>query len=138
MFSPFPPTVAATAHAPQVRAQMTHDHAGHADRMRTAPPTLPGDDTFGAIAEIVAILEANDKTDWSQIKKAALRRHLLDMNAVTTGPAPQQNEIAGGLEMTIATTGQSGAAAASVVHIHAPCCSRKRAGRPKPKCLTVR
>ena len=39
----------------------------------TASPTMPGQDTFGAIQEIVRILEADPKTDWSKVNLEALR-----------------------------------------------------------------
>ena len=33
-------------------------------------PTMPGQDAFGAIQEIVRILEADPRTDWSKINLA--------------------------------------------------------------------
>ena len=36
-------------------------------------PTLPGQDAFGTIQEIVQILEADPNTDWSKVNIAALR-----------------------------------------------------------------
>ena len=44
---------------------------------------MPGQDPFGAIQEIVRILEADPSTDWSKVNIAALREHLIDMNEVT-------------------------------------------------------
>ncbi len=46
-------------------------------------PTMPGQDAFGAIQEIVRILEADPKTDWSKVNLEALRQHLIDMSEVT-------------------------------------------------------
>ena len=46
-------------------------------------PTMPGQDAFGAIQEIVRILEADPKTDWSKVNLEALRQHLIDMKDVT-------------------------------------------------------
>lgn len=46
-------------------------------------PTEPGQGAFGALAEIVQILERNPDTDWSQVDVDGLRRHLVDMNALT-------------------------------------------------------
>ena len=46
-------------------------------------PTLPGQDAFGAIQEVVQILESDPTTDWSKVNIAALREHLIDMNEVT-------------------------------------------------------
>ena len=38
----------------------------------TTTPTMPGQDAFGAIQEIVRILEADPKTDWSKVNLEAL------------------------------------------------------------------
>ena len=48
----------------------------------TGVPTLPGQDAFGAIAEIVRLLDADPQTDWSQVDLERLRQHLIDMNDV--------------------------------------------------------
>ena len=45
----------------------------------TSPP-MPGQDAFGAIQEIVQILDADPKTDWSKVDLEALRQHLIDMD----------------------------------------------------------
>lgn len=44
--------------------------------------TQPGQDAFGAVQEIVALLEADPATDWSKVNLDALRVHLIDMNEV--------------------------------------------------------
>jgi hypothetical protein len=49
----------------------------------TRMPTMPGQEAFGTIQEIVQILEADPKTDWSKVDLEALRQHLIDMNEVT-------------------------------------------------------
>ena len=46
-------------------------------------PTMPGQDAFGAIQEVVQILDADPTTDWSKVNISALREHLIDMNEVT-------------------------------------------------------
>ena len=46
----------------------------------TTTPTMPGQAAFGAIQEIVGILEADPKTDWSKVNLKALRQHLIDMS----------------------------------------------------------
>jgi hypothetical protein len=46
-------------------------------------PTMPGQDVFGAVQEVVGILDADPKTDWSKVDLEALRQHLIDMNEVT-------------------------------------------------------
>src|SRR5215472_1968378 len=70
-------------------------------------PTLPGQDAFGAIQEVVAILDADPKTDWSKVDLEALRQHLIDMNEVTlkADAAPQQ--VDGGLEIAVTGSGRT-------------------------------
>ena len=48
-------------------------------------PKEPGQAAFAAIAEIVAMLEADSATDWPKVDIEALRQHLIDMNNVTLG-----------------------------------------------------
>ena len=43
-------------------------------------PMLPGQDAFGAMQEIVHILDVDPQTDWSKVDLEALRQHLIDMN----------------------------------------------------------
>ena len=57
-------------------------------------PTMPGQDAFGAIQEIVQILDADPKTDWSKVDLDALRQHLIDMNEITREPMPSRNRSA--------------------------------------------
>ena len=60
-------------------------------------PTMPGQDTFGAIQEIVQILDADPKTDWSKVDLEALRQHLIDMNEVTLKkPTPRPSKLTAG------------------------------------------
>lgn len=101
-------------------AQMSHDHTAPLAGEAGEVPALPGDDTFGAIAEIVSLLEADPRTDWSSVDIDALRGHLLDMDAVSRGPAPGTREIDGGVEFLIPTAGAAGDAAARMVPAHAP------------------
>ena len=44
--------------------------------------TMPGQDAFGAIQEIVQILQSDPKTDWSKVNIDALRQHLIDMRDI--------------------------------------------------------
>lgn len=68
---------------------MMHGHGDHAPGVQAqvqagaAAATEPGQAAFAAIAEIVAILEADPATDWSAVDIEALRRHLVDMDLVT-------------------------------------------------------
>ena len=73
----------------------------------TATPTMPGQDAFGAIQEIVRILEADPKTDWSKVNFEALRQHLIDMNEVTLKADAATKPIDGGIEVTVTGTGRT-------------------------------
>ena len=70
-------------------------------------PTLPGQDAFGAIQEIVRILDADPKTDWSKIDLEALRQHLIDMNEVTLKAEAASKQIDGGLEIAVTGSGRT-------------------------------
>ena len=73
----------------------------------TTTPTMPGQDAFGAIQEIVRILEADPKTDWSKVNLEALRQHLIDMNEVTLKADAVTKPIDGGIEVTVTGTGRT-------------------------------
>lgn len=47
------------------------------------PLTEGGQSAFVAIQEIILLLEANPKTDWSKVNIESLRQHLIDMDNVT-------------------------------------------------------
>jgi hypothetical protein len=62
-----------------------------------------GQDAFATIQEIVEILVADPKTDWSKVNIDALRQHLIDMNNVTLNANVTNVPIDGG--MIFALTG---------------------------------
>lgn len=68
-------------------------------------PTEPGQAAFGAIQEIVGILEADPKTDWSKVNIDALRSHLVDMNAVTLLADVKSEPVEGGMKFMVTGTG---------------------------------
>jgi hypothetical protein len=70
-------------------------------------PTSPGQDAFGAIQEIVRILNADPKTDWSKVDLEALRQHLIDMNEVTLHAEAAPKQIDGGSEIAITGRGRT-------------------------------
>lgn len=57
-------------------------HLAHSDG---TTPREPGQSAFAAIAEIVALLDADPETDWSRVDIGALREHLVDMDRLTLG-----------------------------------------------------
>ena len=83
-------------------------------------PREPGQGAFAAIAEIVAMLASDPATDWGRADIGALRDHLIDIDDLMREAAATAREIPGGLEMTVATAGRGGAAAARMVPAHAP------------------
>ena len=73
----------------------------------TTTPTMPGQDAFGAIQEIVRILEADPKTDWSKVNLEVLRQHLIDMSEVMLKADAVTKLIDGGIEVTVTGTGRT-------------------------------
>jgi hypothetical protein len=104
--------LATTMRAPAVSAQHPHGTAG-------AMPTLPGQDAFGAIAEVVRLLEADPATDWSRVDLERLRQHLIDMNEVVLRSAVSQTPVPGGLAMDVTGTGRTERAIRAMVVPHA-------------------
>ena len=89
-------------------AQTTPDRG--ATQGTAATPSLPGQDAFGAIQEIVGILDADPKTDWSKVDLEALRQHLVDMNEVTLHAEAKPQPIDGGLQIAVTGSGRTLAA----------------------------
>jgi hypothetical protein len=90
----------------------------------TATPTLPGQDAFGAIAEVVRLLEADPSTDWSTVNLERLRQHLIDMNEVVLKSAVKSSPIPGGLVMDITGAARTEQAIRAMVVPHAAELSR--------------
>jgi hypothetical protein len=70
-------------------------------------PTMPGQDAFGAIQEIVQMLQSDPRTDWSKVNIEALRQHLIDMNEVTLHAAADQRALDNGIEITVTGEGRT-------------------------------
>ena len=87
-------------------AQTMHHHA-MMDSRDGAPitPTQGGQSAFATIQEIVAILEADPKTDWSKVDIEALRQHLIDMDAVTLRAQSKSEPIDGGARFVVTGAG---------------------------------
>ena len=76
-----------------------HTDMNHAQSMHSseaAMPTMPGQEAFGTIQEIVRILEADPTTDWSKVNIAALREHLIDMEEVTMRVVTTERQVRAG------------------------------------------
>ncbi|MEX2449623.1 MAG: hypothetical protein WD407_02095 [Rhodospirillales bacterium] len=95
------------------------DHTQHVANPVTAVPTMPGQEVFGAIQEIVKILDADPATDWSKVDIAALHRHLIDMDEVTMRAKAAARPLPNGAEFTVTGTGRTVAAIKRMVPAHA-------------------
>jgi len=101
------------AMGPAHRQEMMRQHEGMMPMMgggmheAATTPASPGQDAFGAIQEIVRILDADPKTDWSKVDLEALRQHLIDMNEVTLKAAAAPKPIDGGLEIAVTGSGRT-------------------------------
>lgn len=94
----------------------------HGDHMAMAAhsgPTEAGQGAFAAIAEIVAILEADPETDWSKVDISSLRHHLLDMSALTLAAQAAEQPVDGGLKMEVSGEGRAREAIQRMVPAHA-------------------
>jgi hypothetical protein len=81
-------------------------------------PTLPGQDAFGAIQEIVQVLQSDPKTDWSRVSIDALRQHLIDMNEVTLHAVVTPRAFENGIEFTVTGEGRTLEAIKRMVPAH--------------------
>ena len=121
--------------------QMMHQQMGSGSQTSdTTTPTMPGQDAFGAIQEIVRILEADPKTDWSKVNVEALRQHLIDMSEVTLKADAVTKPIEGGIEVTVTGTGRTVEAIQRMVPAQAHQVDKRisTAGAPRPsRCRTV-
>jgi hypothetical protein len=69
--------------------------------------SMPGQDAFGAMAEVVRILEADPATDWSKVDMERLRQHLIDMSEVVLRASVKATEVPGGLAMDVTGEGRT-------------------------------
>jgi hypothetical protein len=100
---------------PMAGHRMMMGHAG-----MTGQPTMPGQAAFGAIQEVVQILEADPTTDWSKVNIAALRQHLIDMDEVTLRAVATERALDNGVEITVTGEGRTLEAIKRMVpaHVH--------------------
>lgn len=96
-------------------------HRGHADHGTTISelPSEGGQSAFVAIAEIVALLEADPRTDWSKVNIAGLRTHLVDMNELTLRAEAEQVLETDRVEFSIRGEGKTLRAIQAMVPAHA-------------------
>jgi hypothetical protein len=119
------PPAAGPGRPQQDQSMPSHGADMHAEHMRVmrgmagTGPTMPGQDAFGAIAEIVQILEADPATDWGKVDIERLRQHLIDMNEVVLHSVVKQTPVSGGLAMEITGSGRTEQAIRAMVVPHA-------------------
>ena len=108
--------VAALLLAAPAFAQHSHSGSGHA----MDGPQETGQSGFAALAEIVAILREDPETDWSTVNIAALRRHLVDMDLLTTEAEVDVVQRPEGARFAIRGTQRVLEAIRAMVPSHAP------------------
>jgi hypothetical protein len=104
---------AMSGHMTAMHTQMMQQQAG-----MPGQPTMPGQDAFGAIQEVVRILDADPKTDWSKVDLEAFRQHLIDMNEVVLKADAAAKPIDGGVEVTITGSGRTLVAIQRMIPAH--------------------
>lgn len=118
-----PPVLAQNPAMPSTPMHQGPMHRHEAMSQETTPPGgIPGQagqDAFGAIAEVVRILDADPRTDWTKVDLERLRRHLIDMNEVLLRADVAQTPVAGGLAMEITGQGRTEQAIRAMVVPHA-------------------
>lgn len=100
---------------------MMHDHTmgGMTNAAGRHQATDPGQAAFGAIQEIVEILEADPATDWAKVNIDALRQHLIDMDNVTLHAEVKNEPVAGGMRFVVSGTGAVRDSIQRMVNAHA-------------------
>ncbi|MCF3596311.1 hypothetical protein LZG00_20190 [Rhodobacteraceae bacterium LMO-12] len=102
--------------AAPVAAQHTHSATGQ-DR---GGPQETGQAAFAALAEIVAILQADPETDWERVDIDGLRRHLVDMDLLTQEAVIARTLRPEGARFEIRGTPRVLEAIRAMVSAHAP------------------
>jgi hypothetical protein len=85
----------------------------------TGQPAIPGQAAFGAIQEVVQILEADPTTDWTKVNIGVLREHLIDMSEVTLHAAAAERALDNAVEITVSGEGRTLQAIKRMVPAHA-------------------
>lgn len=96
---------------------------------KTVPVSMPGNEIFGTIQEVISKLEAAPSTDWSKVDLEALRQHLLDMKAFTEEVSViSKKNIEDGVEIKVKPdTKRAAEALKRVFHMH-PAMLKKEKG----------
>ena len=111
--------VGGVAELPAAAHEMNHS----ADSAPARSPQQDGQGAFAAIEEAVAILMADPRTDWSKVDIDALRRHLVDMEAVTLRAKVRTTSVDGGLRFEVTGEGEDVGSIRRMVLAHAAAAS---------------
>lgn len=107
------------AQAPRMPAPAApHGHHRHGSATGGVPGAA-GQAAFAAIAEIVGMLSADPRTDWSKVDVERLRQHLIDMDEVIMRAAVKSSPAPGGLVMDVTGPGRTAQAIQAMVVPHA-------------------
>lgn len=104
-----------------VAAAPVHAQRGRSQPAAPSAPTVatqPGNAAFAAIAEVVQILEADPRTDWSKVNIEALRQHLMDMDDVLLRSSVRETRIPAGLQLDVTGSGRTIAAIRRMLTAH--------------------
>lgn len=108
------PAMSPTQHTPSGSMPMMMQHM-----QAMEGPAQPGQAAFGAIREIVGMLQRDPHTDWSKVDVDALRQHLIDMDEVTMRADARKLPMDNGLRIEITGTGRTLEAIQRMVPNHA-------------------
>lgn len=96
------------AFSASVATAQDHQHTpGMQYPASAAQPKEGGQSAFGAIAEVVKLLDADPHTDWSKVNIEALRQHLVDMDEVTLRAAVRSEPVEGGAAFIVTGSGRT-------------------------------
>ncbi len=88
-------------------AAQDHQHTPGMTHPGAPVPKEGGQAAFTAIAEIVRLLDADPRTDWSKVNVEALRQHLIDMDEVTMHAQVRAERVEGGAQFVVTGTGRT-------------------------------
>lgn len=90
-----------------VASAQDHQHTPGMQHPAAAQPKEGGQSAFAAIAEIVKLLDADPRTDWSKVNIEALRQHLIDMDEVTLRATVRSEPVEGGAAFIVTGSGRT-------------------------------
>jgi hypothetical protein len=127
-------------HAARMQGAMPMQRHGMPSTMGSLP-MQPGQDAFGAVQEIVGMLEADPTTDWSKVNLDALRVHLIDMNEVALHADAAVERVDGGIRVAVTGSGRTLAAIQRMLPEHAQEMNGKNGwvmqAEPRPDGMTL-